>query len=168
MNPATILAIIACCMFVVIIYDHKQKYEEKSILWLRIQIESLVPQIVSIKLHSGTQYDRTYNVTFTGQGGQLHTVRCKVDYARHIFWETHPSQLLNPKFDELVEQIHLTADTVRPALDSFTASERLAAVRELATHTQISHELRAQLAQMAVNDEDAQVREEAKAIVRRN
>jgi hypothetical protein len=56
----------------------------------------------------------------------------------------------------------------RQGLDSPLAAERLTAVRQLTQTHPISKSTLLRLAKMAVEDDNPQVREEAKAIVRRS
>ncbi|MDA0245233.1 MAG: hypothetical protein OT477_17600 [Chloroflexi bacterium] len=105
------------------------------------------------------QTDRSYEVAFRNPAGQKITASCKVDWrTKRIYWEIPITNLLM--------QTQGAASNILEELKSPFRFARLAAVRELATHKQISDEVRAKLAQMAVDDEDPQVRDEAKTIVR--
>ena len=135
-----------------------QQSDEEVERWLKQEIERLGVQLLSLRrlLASSSQTDRIYEVIFRDSNGQRYQTSCQVDWvANQIDWSDDPL--------ELIKRNNLTADT---NLDSPSPKERLAAVRQLATASQLSLESLQKLATLAVEDEDPQVREEAKAIVR--
>lgn len=120
------------------------------------------------KVQGVSQYDpyAVYEVVFEGRIGKVYTTIAKYDGGhRKIYWEKSPSDWLA---QEEPLPIAPAPREAGPNLDSPLATERLTAVRQLAQTHPVSQRNLVRLAQMAVEDDDPQVREEAKAIVRRS
>ena len=172
MHPISIILIIIIALLIVAgraAAEATDKANEAIHDLFRQQVAERGGEMVTLTQIRGVrQYDPyvEYEVTFTGRSGKAYRTVAKYEVgSRKIYWEKSPS-------DWLASDVPLA---VAPAfrvqgqgLDSPVARERLAAVRQLAQTSRLSQKNLTRLAQMAVEDEDPQVREETKAIVRRS
>ena len=144
---------------IIVVIAYESKADIRITKRLQDEIETKGGHLIEARKVVTYYQDRTYEVVFRNASGQQVTVSCKVDWRNdRIYWEIPLGQLLM--------QSQSSGHTVLEQLNRPLGFTRLAAVRELATHKQISDEVRAKLAQMAVDDEDPQVRDEAKTLVR--
>ncbi|MDA0245098.1 MAG: hypothetical protein OT477_16900 [Chloroflexi bacterium] len=172
MHPISIFLIILIALLIM-----AGRYETERLAKNRAAIDELFGQQVAerggqmvtlTKVRGAWQHDPypVYEVTFTGRIGKTYTTIAKYDAGhRKIYWEKSPGDWLA---QEEPLPIAPAPHEERPHLDSPLAAERLTAVRQLAQTHPVSQRNLVRLAQMAVEDDDPQVREEAKAIVRRS
>jgi hypothetical protein len=113
--------------------------------------------------------DRFFVIEFTNTKGEVFHTKCEIVWDRYnqrIVWSTDPSDLM-PNNDTRLDSPRPSA-AVLQQLNSPLRYERLTAVFALAKLDALPADVYGRLAQMAVEDDDPQVREEAKAIVRRS
>ena len=171
------LSLLAVCVFVPVwayfaaqtsyFGDFFNSYDdEKTRQWLVSEIAQRGGTVRAIhRLNSFSK--KLFVVEFTNGKGEEFHIKCKADlHKQRIVWSTDPSDVM-PNDDTLLNPPRPSA-AVLEQLNSPLRYERLTAVLALKQFEQLPAEVYGRLALIAVEDDYPPVREEAKAIVRRN